>query len=330
MDYLSSIAITLILLIIVFIVILIIALRIFKDSKIDTIEIFQQHLTSMSQENVLQVMFPTTKQTINTDIINCNAFLTDICRTDITIQNTKINRDRIKNILSGYINTQQSTKLTDKHSSYLSNISNTNLRNRTLAAAILEQMCSNVKPNIVIKESIIHELISCLHQGCFFSISYKIINSIFNKGSEEDPNYIVRGRNTNTSIKIKNSHIIICDIKNDILINDKGNVDTAKYILTSKLTFSISSNPKNSYSPISYKDIKLTLHFPKNMRQYITSEKPVRNVQENLPHTVLVKKSRNTLVYQLPSFTSNSILLEYYNKLLQNAESIQPLEHLHH
>lgn len=305
-----------------------------KNNKIAKSEIFQQYFSSVSAEDMPKLMLSTSddekNDITNSDIITGTTFLTDLHRTDITIQDQQTDRNAIENMSLSYIHSQQQDQFTDIHSSYLSNInvhyaqkSNLNLSNRIHGAAILNNIFSKIDTDIAIQQNIIHELVTHFHQGGYLSTSYNIINNIFNPNIKVRYDYVIQGMNTTTSLHLINNHTITQEIENDIIvthINDIDNTDAPKYKIKSQLTFSMLSTPNDIYSPISYKNIKLTLHLPEDMKQYVTKTKPVKRYNKNIKNAILIEKSHDKVVYQLPNFTSYNIL-QHCRQSLQNVQS---------
>ena len=305
-----------------------------KNNKIEKSEIFQQYFSSISAEDMpklmLSILDDEKNDIIDSDAITGTTFLTDLHRINMTIQNQKTDRNTIENMSLTYIHSQQQDKFTDIHSSYLSNInvhytqeSNFNLSNRIHGAAILNNIFSKIDTDIAIQQNIIHELVTHLHQGGHLSTAYNIVNNIFNPNLKVRCDYVIQGMNSRTSINLINNHTITQNIKNHIVvthINDIDNTDAPKYEIKSQLTFSMLSTPNDIYSPISYENIKLTLHFPEDMKQYVTKTKPVKHYNKKIKNAILIEKSQDKVVYQLPNFTSYNIL-QYYKQSLQNVQS---------
>ncbi|RZB12958.1 hypothetical protein DRF75_01210 [Ehrlichia minasensis] len=311
---------------------IIISLCLSKNNKTEKPEIFQQYFSSLTVEDMPKLMLSISndgKNDTTFDIITGTTFLTDLHRTDIKIQNQQTDRNEIKNMSLSYTYSQQQDPFTDMYLSYLSSInahdaqkSILNLSNRIHGAAILNNIFSKIDGNIEIQQNIIHELVTHFHQGGYLSTAYNIINNIFNPNLKVS-DYAIQGINTITSINLINNYTITQNIENYIVvthINDIDNTDALKYKIKSQLTFSMLSTPNNIYSPISYENIKLTLHFPENMKRYIIRTKPVKYYNKNITNAILIEKSHNRVVYQLPNFISYNIL-QHCGQYLQNVQS---------
>ncbi|WDM85603.1 hypothetical protein K6025_01970 [Ehrlichia sp. JZT12] len=233
-----------------------------------------------------------------------------------------------------------------------------NFRYRTVTAIFLEKMFGQKRnflnkilqhsPNPIIpQKSIIHELITHTHQKGYFSFINNTTSKIFD--SEENvQNHITKTDTSCMSIEVINSHTIKCKAKIEMLYTDKKANDSKKNIhkVKSSLTFTMSASPENIYY-ISYSNIKFKLDIPKTMEQFTNNKKQVnratkfkldlskitqqltknidrvKRTQETSNHAVLINKSKNRLVYQLPDFASPGLLYARQNQETKHAAQYQ-------
>ena len=298
-----------------------------QKKKITTIE---KYFSSISNNDMPKLILCTQSNNISGRLL-----FNEISRINLKINGKQLDKVKIERAVSSYLNGKVD-KVQKEHIKYLRSLqlidstpeSIESLRPRIVLAAFLEntfRQTTNFLKNIFThsettpQKNLIHELISNIHlQGYAFFI-YNMISSIFNSQETEDLNYVISVKKYITSIKVINSNKLQLKVRYDTVdIREQSDADT-HYTKTSinpepthkiksiSLSFTMSSKAEDISSDILYKNIRLKLHAPKTMKQFIGKIKPTKPTKENANKAILISSHNNILVYQLPDFISHGL-----------------------